>query len=338
LYPALQHARLALWEVHAAQDDHQAALAVVLSVPPSDRLFRQARFRAAVSLLRIGMYGEAHIRFTELNRTTPDPALLNDLGVVQLRRPAGAPGGAAVDYFKQAASLDEADPDLFFNLGYASWLQHDVPSAINWLREAVRRNPADYEAHYVLGVALQASGSAAEATREKDLAKQLSSVFEEWEAKQPGADSVPRGLERVKTEVDVPASMRVESVIVAAEQRDQRKQALFHLDAGRRLYQSERDDEAIAELRRAVYLSPYESSAHLLLGRIYLRGGRIQDAIDALKISIWSDDTVAARLALAEAFAADRENAAARAELQRVLKRDPSNEDARRILDRLPSP
>jgi cytochrome c-type biogenesis protein CcmH/NrfG len=87
-----------------------------------------------------------------------------------------------------------------------------------------------------------------------------------------------------------------------------------------------------------VYLSPYESSAHLLLGRIYLRGGRIQDAIDALKISIWSDDTVAARLALAEAFAADRENAAARAELQRVLKRDPSNEDARRILDRLPSP
>ena len=31
-----------------------------------------------------------------------------------------------------------------------------------FLREAVRRNPTDDEAHYVLGVALQATGSGAE--------------------------------------------------------------------------------------------------------------------------------------------------------------------------------
>ena len=33
--------------------------------------------------------------------------------------------------------------------------------------------PADDEAHYVLGVALQAAGNAAEAAREKELAQQL---------------------------------------------------------------------------------------------------------------------------------------------------------------------
>ena len=48
--------------------------------------------------------------------------------------------------------------------------------------------------------------------------------------------------------------------------------------------------EAISELQRAVYLSPYDHEAHLLLGRVYLRGGRLQDAIDALKISIWSSE------------------------------------------------
>ena len=47
----------------------------------------------------------------------------------------------------------------------------------------------------------------------------------------------------------------------------------------------------MAELRRAVYLSPYEAQAHLLIGRIHLRGGRPADAVDALKISIWSEDT-----------------------------------------------
>ena len=159
-------------------------------------------------------------------------------------------------------------------------LDKDLQGAVYWLREAVRRNPADDAAHYVLGVALQASGSTAEAAREKELARQLSSTFAEWEAKQTGANTVPRGLERVKTDIDVAASFRVESAIVASEQRDQRELATFHLDRGRRLFQQELDEEAIAELRRVVYLSPYQSEAHLLLGRIYLRTGRPHEAIE----------------------------------------------------------
>ena len=53
--------------------------------------------------------------------------------------------------------------------------------------------------------------------------------------------------------------------------------------------EQQHDDEAIAELRRVVYLSPYQSDAHLLLGRIYLRSGRTAEAITALKIAVWSD-------------------------------------------------
>jgi tetratricopeptide (TPR) repeat protein len=210
--------------------------------------------------------------------------------------------------------------------------------AINWLREAVRRNPADDAAHYVLGVALQTTGSAAEAAREKELARRLSSDYAQWEAKQPGANNVPKGLERIKTDIDVPASLRVENSIVAAEQRDQRELATFHLEAGRRAYQAERDMEAIAELRRAVYLAPYESQAHLLLGRAYLRSGRIDEAIDALKIAIWSDDTIAAHLVLAEAYIQARDIPAARTEIQWILKADPQNATARALLNRLPPP
>jgi len=76
---------------------------------------------------------------------------------------------------------------------------------------------------------------------------------------------------------------------VAAEQRDQKEAAAFHLDRGKRFYEGERDEEAIAELRRTVFLAPYEGAAHLLLGKIYMRNGRTQDAIDALKIAVWSD-------------------------------------------------
>ena len=288
LAPTFQRPRLAMWEVHTDQGEHQQALAAVRQVPADHRLARQARFRAAVSMLNLGQMQEAFNAFSQLHVERNDPALLNNLGVVQIRRPAGAAGGRAITWLGQAVKADPNDPDLFFNLGYAYWLDKDMQGAVYWLREAVRRDPSDDAAHYVLGAALQAQGSTAEAAREKELARQLSSVYAEWEAKQPGSNTVPRGLERVKTDVDVPA-FGVESAIVAAEQRDQRELAAFHLDRGRRLFQQERDDEAINELRRVVYLSPYQSEAHLLLGRIYLRQGRTEEAIDALKISVWSD-------------------------------------------------
>ncbi len=339
LSPDFQRARLSLWNVYTDQSEHQLALDIVLQVPGDHPLSRQARFLAAISLMNLDRNADAFAALMDLNREKADAALLNDMGVAQLRRPAGPGTGAAADsFFKQAIAASPNDPDLSFNLGYAYWLARDTPDAVTGLREAVRRNPVDDAAHYVLGVALQASGNAAEGQREKDLAKRLSSTYAEWEAKQPGANAVPVRLERVKMVLDAASSPSVEDVIVAAEQRDQRELAAFHLDSGRRLFQTERDAEAIAELRRAIYLSPYEREAHLLLGRLYLRAGRVQDAIDALKISVWSDDQIDAHLVLAEAYTQARNVAAARGELQGVLNRDPANAEARRVLDSLPPP
>jgi tetratricopeptide (TPR) repeat protein len=336
--PSFHRSRIELWNAYTDLSEHQQALAAVRDVPATHRLARQARFLAAISMLQLSQYDQAHAALTELNASRPDPALLNNLGVVQLRRSPAAAAGSAVSFFRQATQSDNTDSDLFFNLGYAYWLQKDLPNAIRELREAVRRNPADDAAHYVLGVSLQASGSPTEAAREKELAKRLSSDYVEWDAKQGARNEVPRGLERVKTDVDVPASLRVENVIVAAEQRDQRDLARFHLESGRRAFQAERDAEAIAALRRAVYLAPYDAAAHALLGRVYLRSGRMEDAIDEFKIAIWSDDTLANHLALADAYVQSRDFTAARAELQWILKADTQNAEAKRMLDRLPPP
>ena len=334
--PEFHQARLALWSAYSEQGDHRQALDIVQPVPPDHPLSRHARFRAALSTLSLGRHAEAIERFTALNREQRDPALLNDAGVAQLRRTARSPDGSAADLFRQALAVNPVDPDVAFNLGYASWLAHDTLTAVRWLREALRRNPADDAAHWVLGVALQASANAVEGQRERDLAKRLSSKYVEWE-KQPGPTVVPPNLERVKSELDAASSPRVEEAIAAAEQRDQRDVAAFHLENGRRLFQAERDADAIAELRRAIYLSPYEREAHLLLGRLYLRAGQIADAIDELKISIWSDDQTDARVTLAEAYIQSRNLDAARSELQTVLTREPSNATARRLLGTLPA-
>ena len=176
-----------------------------------------------------------------------------------------------------------------------------------------------------------------EANREKELARRLSSTYEQWE-KRPAADPVPKGLERLKNEVELPHASRIEATLATTEQRDQQELARFYLDRGRRLFQQENDRDAVSELNRALYFSPYLAEAHLLLGRIHLRNGRAREAIDAFKISLWSAETAEAHAALGEAYRQTKDLAAARVEADRALALDPSSDAVHRLLDMLKSP
>jgi tetratricopeptide (TPR) repeat protein len=333
--PSFDDARFELWQVYSDQGEHQRARMVVDAIPANAPNGRRAAFLESVSELALGRYPEAFAQLSSLHRAMPDAATANDMGVAQLRRPG--PGPKAAELFREATVLDPDDPDLFFNLGYAHWIAREYPPAVAALREAVRRDPADDDAHYVLGAALQASGATDEGAREKDLARRLSAAYSELDAKR-AANSVPRGLERLKTELDAAARTRVAGAIAAAGQREQRELMAFYVTNGRQMSQAGRDVEALAELQRAVFLSPYDSEAHLLIGRVLLRLGRAREAVDALKISIWSRETVAARLTLAEAYAAAREYGAARAEAQAVLVAEPGNTAATELLLVLPPP
>ena len=341
-YPGFDRAALALWALRTDQGDDEGALSAARTVTDKSPRSARARFLAGVSLVHLKRYDEAFDVFKALSNEAPVPApgsaarpgaaALNNLGVLLIRRGATPQTGSATFYLTKAADADP-NPDYLFNLGYAYVLEHNNQGAVYWLRESLRRNPADADAHYVLAAALQATGSTVEASREKELARQLSSHYEELE-RRPAADRapVPRGLERECTDPDAATGLRPEQTIVNTAQREQHELAIFHLDRGRRLYERDQDREAMAELRRAVYLSPYEAEAHLLIGRIHLRAGRSKEAIDALKISIWSQDSAPARVALAEAYVKSKKPAAARTELERALALDPTSADAKRIL------
>jgi tetratricopeptide (TPR) repeat protein len=330
LQPDFDRARLALWDVHTDQGEHDRALAAAQGVRPGSTWWRRAQFRAGLSQVSLKKYDDAFATFSKLNDGESTAAVLNNLGVVQLRRGPPAETKEPAYYFTKASEADPMDSDYFFNLGYARWIQHDTQAVIYWLREAVRRNVADGDAHFVLGAALAAAGNSAEAAREKELARRLSSTYEQWD-KRPAAEQVPRGLERVKPEVELPHAQRA---LTTTEQRDQQELARFHLDRGRRLFEKESDREALVELDRALYLSPYQPEAHLLVGRIHLRSGRVHEAIDAFKISLWSEETLAAHLALGEAFLQAKDAAAARGEAERALALAPDSADARKLLER----
>ncbi len=335
--PAWHRVRLAQWVVDTEQGNHQRALQDARAVPDGTPWTRRARFDAALSLIRLGQLDEAFATLSALQQAGPSPGILNNLGVVQLRRGNPPATGRATQWFGQAVAIDSDDPALSFNLGYAASIEKDLPTAVHWLRETVRRNPADADAHYVLAAALQATGATAEAARERELAGQLSTAYAE-RLKQPGSAALPRALERISPDVDAPVGSRVETVLVANEQREQRDVAQYYLERGRRLYQQEQDREAALELRRVLYLQPYQAEALRLLGQVYQRTGRLPEAIDTLKVAVWAEDSAASRTALAEAYLQSRDEPAARAEAERALKLDPSNQGAQRVLSRLPKP
>ncbi len=329
--PSFDRARIALWDAYSEQGDHQLAADAVTALRPDSPLRDRGQFLLGLSQMELARNDDAYDTYKALSESHPTAAVFNNLGAVQLRRGGTPQTGLSTFYFNRATEIDPSDPDLFFNLGYAYWRARDPEAAIYWLREALRRNAADGEAHYVLGAALAAAGHAAEAGRERELARRLSSIFLEWD-KRPATDAVPRGLERVKSDVALPAAMKPEETQTG--QRNQQELAAFYIERGRRLYEEEKDRDAAAELNRALFLAPYDAGANLLLGRIHLRSGRVQDAIGSFKISIWSAETAAAHAALASAYLEAKDFESARAEAARALALDPASTEAGAVLER----
>jgi tetratricopeptide (TPR) repeat protein len=329
--------RLALWQAHTNAGDHLRALDVAAAVSAASLLAREARYLSALSQIDLKRYDEAFNTLKVLQNDAHSAEALNAMGVVQLRRGGNPSSGRPVTFFTQASQADPSDADYVFNLGYAYAVDKDLPAAIYWLREAVRRDPADGDAHYVLGASLQQAGATAEAARERELAERLSSRYESTVGARPAAPSasggvepVPRGLERLKEYLERPGAS-VDSTIASTGQRDQAELATFHLEAGRRAFAREADRAAEQELRRALYLSPYLAEAHLLLGRVHMRGGRTAEAIQAFKIALWSEETAAGQVLLAEAYHQAQDVPGAKQAVERALALDPTSAGARTL-------
>ena len=321
---------LALWSAYTDQAQHAKALAAAKSVAPDSPDARQARFLAALSLIELDRLDEAFTALADLQTEQSSPALSSALGIVQLRRGSAAPGRGA-PYFTRAVEGAPENTDYLFNLGYAYALARDAASALVWLREVVRVDATDADAHFVMSAVLAGSGKTVESQRELDLARLLGTA----RALAPGTprDRVPTGWERLPGAIDTTAGDRVASIRNPA-QREQQEVATFHLEAARRLIAAQKDREAVDELRRAVYLSPYQDEPHLLLGRVYERSGRVSDAVDEFKVALWSRESADAHVALAGALLATGDKTGARREAQRAIALQPDVANARAILEK----
>lgn len=324
---------LALWQAYTTQGFHDRALGIANAVPPDSPAYRRARFAVALSLVELGRFDGAFQALTQLHGIERSASVSNALGVVQLRRGTPAGGSAPAVYFKRAVDEEPENTDYLFNLGYAHAIAQNTADALVWLREAVRFDAASGDAHLVMSAALAAAGRTTEAQRELELARLLGT--EAGASPMPLSARVPAGLERLASSAELSSAARLRTVIGNPSQRDQQETAAFHLNNGRALVAAGRDREATSELRRAIYLAPYADEPHLLLGQIYQRTGRIAEAVDEFTVAIWSRETGAARLALADALLEQGQTDAARREATRALVLMPGSAEAKALLAKI---
>ncbi|MCC7008401.1 MAG: tetratricopeptide repeat protein [Acidobacteria bacterium] len=331
LAPGDPRVLLALWNVYTVQELHEKALAVANAVPATSSFGRKARFGVALSLVALKRLDGAYQELSTLAAQRGSAAIANALGIVQLRR--GAPAGStpASAYFKRAVDQESDNTAYLFNLGYAFALAGNATEALAWLREAVRFDAADGDAHVVMSAVLAANGRQAEAQRELELARVLGAT--EPVAAGPPSPRIPRNLERLIDQLDVKPSRAVAAA--APAQRDQQETAAFLLARAKTLIAQKDDRRAMAELRRAIYLAPYQDEPHLLLGQLYRRAGQVSDAIDEFKVAVWARESAEAHVALGEALFDAGEKEAARKAADRALVLSPGSAAARALLERI---
>jgi tetratricopeptide (TPR) repeat protein len=317
-----------LWRVYSALGLHDKALQAASAVPAESSFARQARFAVALSLIELGRLDGAARELTTLHDERQSAAIAGALGVVELRR-AGAP--AAVRRFETAVRLSPAGTDHLFNLGYAQARTSNANAALGTLREVVKLDAADADAHVVMSALLSSAGRAAEAHRERELAVWLGALPEAATA----FSKVPDGLERLPRALEPDAGARAQVLREHPGQRDERATAAYHLERGRALVEAKRDRDAIAELRRAVYLDPYANEPHLLLGLAYQRSGRLGEAIDEFRVALWARETADGQVALGRALLDSGDREGAKTAATRALQLDPQSADARELLDRI---
>ena len=108
-----------------------------------------------------------------------------------------------------------------------------------------------------------------------------------------------------------------------------------HIRAGRQQLNAGRFDAAEQEFRAALKTDPNNATAHRELAEIDRRRGKLDDAVQELKLSLAARDSAAVRIVLARIYLEQKKADLARVEVEKAVKLAPNYAEAKELLEHL---
>jgi tetratricopeptide (TPR) repeat protein/TolB-like protein len=306
------------------QSKHADAVKLFKQVGKDDSSYEESLFYLGLSAYRAGDNNEAVAALSKLAELVPMVDIFNNTGAVMLAKGDNA---NALQMLRRAVANAPNDPLYRFNYGYALWRVQNHSEAIEHLNFALKSNPSDGEALFLLAKSLAATGQQAEAAKTDNEAKRYLPNYAKWAI---APDKIPL-LVRFKQEFNRAAFDRLERQQQAvakgptAQQISQRQS----LDRARQLILENNDAEAVNLIQRVLQVEATNAEAYFLRGIIYYRSNEGENAVKALRTAVSYDPRlIEAHIALGRLYLSRGERGLALAHSRQALEIDPQNRDA----------
>ncbi len=143
-----------LGRIYFQRKEYKQAEPWLAKVAKSDLHYLEASFLMGICRYHGGDFDGAIQLFRMVVAEIPLNEVYNNLGAALSRKN----DPSAEEYFRKALEGDEADPDYWFNLGFALWKKADFNSAADRFRGVLDRSSGDQDATYFLGRSLRGEG------------------------------------------------------------------------------------------------------------------------------------------------------------------------------------
>jgi tetratricopeptide (TPR) repeat protein len=303
--------------------------------------YAEAAFYDGLIQLQMGNLETAMAVLKPLSDDLKLTSVSNALGAISLqaaraekKNPAKAAAmiTEALDLLKRASESSPDDANIRFNYGAALFVNGNMPGAAEQLRTAIAGNPRDGDAYFLLAKALQSMNDPLATQIDTEAHKYLvmnnryATLQTEWD-KSKTVNGIP---------LRVPQPQRKDFLAVILTRKRGTSAPRAKVDdtaaliaKARDLYKNGQDDEAMDVLRRVLASEPANAETFLLLGKIYLRRGEIDQAISAFKTSVfWDNRLIDAHVSLGKIYVEKGDCLQAKNYAASAISLDAQNQDA----------
>lgn len=232
---------------------------------------------------------------------------------------------------KASTESSSEDANAQFNYALALFLGKNYKDSAEQLKSFLAKNSSDGEAYFLSAKAFEKLGDATKADFADNQARRFLTENNRYANLQK--DWQKQSVAAINLRVAQPARREFLSVVLTNTQTKTSQAPINEAEGllaqARTLYKDGKDDEAMDVLRRLFVSEPMSGESRYLFGMIHLRRGNLDEAVSNLKTALfWDPKLINAHVALGKIYIEKRDCQMAQTYSVSALKIDEKNEDA----------